>query len=253
MRPSTTTLPLNYPGKARQGAAKSIGVLRQRPRPSVTRSKTYARPEPSAHPWRSETSAPTASKSSDCTKPMTIRCASLSDRAPAHAFATRLMGPLPSRFQENRPPTPTSKKSLKGQRLRRTRVRVVSGIGQLGAYLFLSHSSSAQSKTSAQSGLRWVEITATHRATVQCCVADHSFSEKQVRLQRAGVVLSSLGGYGSAGAGQHHRQALLDIGASRKWAAGRPDTCQFVEAHQLRRALQVSGPALPSIVRLQSR
>ena len=41
-------------------------------------------------------------------------------------------------------------------------------IGQLGAYLFLSHSSSAQSGTSAQSGLRWVEITATHRAML-CC------------------------------------------------------------------------------------
>ena len=38
------------------------------------------RPKPSARGWRLGTSASTAAKSSACTKPKTIRCASLSNR-----------------------------------------------------------------------------------------------------------------------------------------------------------------------------
>jgi hypothetical protein len=50
-------------------------------------------------------------------------------------------------------------------------------IGQLGAYLFLSHSSSEKSGTSRSAvsgGLK------SQRPTVQCCAADHSFLVGQV-------------------------------------------------------------------------
>ena len=40
------------------------------------------RREPSALGWRLGMSALTVTKFNDCTKPVTIRCASLSDRAP---------------------------------------------------------------------------------------------------------------------------------------------------------------------------
>ena len=44
-------------------------------------------PKSSAHHLRSGISASTAAKSNAFTKPMIIRCASLSDRAPSRAFA----------------------------------------------------------------------------------------------------------------------------------------------------------------------
>ena len=49
-------------------------------RVSVMPLKTYGRPKPSARGWRLGMSASTAAKSSACTKPKTIRRASLSNR-----------------------------------------------------------------------------------------------------------------------------------------------------------------------------
>ena len=67
--------------KRQRVAARTIGASRRRLRPSVTQSRTCALPEPSALGWRSGMSALTVTKFNDCTKPVTIRCASLSDRA----------------------------------------------------------------------------------------------------------------------------------------------------------------------------
>jgi hypothetical protein len=82
-------------------------------------SRACERPEPSALGWRSETSASTVTKFNDCTKPVTIRCASLSDRAPA-PVVTRSMGlPPGSDFRKKTPATGFQTRS-KGLRLRMT-------------------------------------------------------------------------------------------------------------------------------------
>jgi hypothetical protein len=65
-------------------AAPSIAVSQQRLRPFGTPSRTCAHPKRSAHGLRLGMNASTASKSSACTKPVIIRCATLSDRAPTH-------------------------------------------------------------------------------------------------------------------------------------------------------------------------
>ena len=51
--------------------------------------ETFARPEPLALGWRLRMSASTVTKFNDCTKPVTIHCASLSDRAPARTGSQR--------------------------------------------------------------------------------------------------------------------------------------------------------------------
>ena len=67
--------------KPTKGSRTKYAVSRQRLRHSVMPLRTYERPKPSARGWKSGMSASTAAKSNACTKPMTIRCASLSDRA----------------------------------------------------------------------------------------------------------------------------------------------------------------------------
>ena len=61
-------------------------------------------------------SALTVTKFNDCTKPVTIRCASLSDRAPARArFRNETDGAPPARqFPKKDPRYPTSKRPVKG-------------------------------------------------------------------------------------------------------------------------------------------
>ena len=77
---STITPPQNCSWQSlRKVAAPSIVVSRQRPRRSVTPLRTCGRLKPSAHGLRSGTRASTAPKFSACTKPMIIRCASLSE------------------------------------------------------------------------------------------------------------------------------------------------------------------------------
>ena len=69
-------------------AAPNTGASRQRLRLSVMPLRTYGRLKPSARGWKLGMSVSTAAKSNACTKPKTIRCASLSDRRhAAHAEA----------------------------------------------------------------------------------------------------------------------------------------------------------------------
>ena len=76
--------------------------------------ETCAHPKPSARGLRLGMSASTAAKSSACTKPVIIRCGSLSDRAVrAHEFATRLMGPSFSGVYRHRPRPRISKSRSK--------------------------------------------------------------------------------------------------------------------------------------------
>jgi hypothetical protein len=105
--PSIITLLLNCSSPSpRRVAAPSIAVSPLRLRRSVMPLRTYAHPKPSARTWRLGMSASTAAKSNACTKPKTIRCVSLSDRAPARTFATTLMGPPPAANLRETTPTP---------------------------------------------------------------------------------------------------------------------------------------------------
>ena len=75
--------------KRAKGCRDKYSASRQRLRPSVMPLRTFARPEPSAHGLRSGMSASTVAKFNAYTKPMTIRCASLSDRARARTSSQR--------------------------------------------------------------------------------------------------------------------------------------------------------------------
>jgi hypothetical protein len=91
--------------------ARTTGGSQRRLRPSVTPSRTYGHPKPPARGLMLGMSASTVTKFNDCTKPVTIRCPSLSDRPPRARVRNETGGPLRLQISGRRPPSPSFKYS----------------------------------------------------------------------------------------------------------------------------------------------